>query len=212
MVRTYSLMPPLKITELLLEVDSWTDFTRHFQHLKTGANAEDQSLLITAILANAINLGLSKMAECCPGTTYTKPSWLQAWLIRDETYSASLAELINAQLRHPFAAHWGTGTTSSSDGQNSKGGRSRLVRGPSQFEIRPRTRRAVLYPHLGPVRAIPHQGDQSHRARCNPCSRWLAVPRVRPPNRGTLHRYRRLYRSCLRTNAPARVPVCSAHP
>ena len=122
MVQAYSLMPHLKITELLLEVDSWTAFTRHFQHLKTGANAEDQSLLMTAILADAINLGLSKMAESCPGTTYAKLSWLQAWHIRDETYSASLAELTNAQLRHPFAAHWGTGNTSSSDGQNFKAG------------------------------------------------------------------------------------------
>ncbi|MCL0295891.1 Tn3 family transposase, partial [Escherichia coli] len=28
------------------------------------------------------------------------------------------AELVNAQFRHPFAGHWGDGTTSSSDGQN----------------------------------------------------------------------------------------------
>jgi len=31
---------------------------------------------------------------------------MQAWHIRDETYSAALAELVNAQFRHPFAAHW----------------------------------------------------------------------------------------------------------
>jgi TnpA family transposase len=48
--------------------------------------------------------------------------WLQAWHIRDETYSAALAELVNAQFRHPFAEHWGDGTTSSSDGQNFRTG------------------------------------------------------------------------------------------
>ena len=37
------------------------------------------------------------MAESCPGTTYAKLSWLQAWHIRDETYSTALAELVNAQ-------------------------------------------------------------------------------------------------------------------
>jgi len=122
MQQAYSLLPHLKITELLLEVDSWTDFTRHFEHLKSGESAKDKHLLLTAILADAINLGLRKMAESCPGMTYTKLSWLQAWHIRDETYSAGLAELVNAQFRQPFAAWWGDGTTSSSDGQNFKAG------------------------------------------------------------------------------------------
>ena len=122
MQQSYSLLPHLKITELLLEVDGWTGFSRHFKHLKSGAAAEDQYLLLTTILADAINLGLSKMAESCPGVTYAKLTWLQAWHIRDETYSAGLAELVNAQFRQPFAAYWGDGTTSSSDGQNFKAG------------------------------------------------------------------------------------------
>jgi TnpA family transposase len=116
------LLPHVKITELLLEVDGWTGFTRHFSHLKNGEVAADKNLLLTAILADAINLGLTKMAEACPGTTYAKLSWLQAWHIRDETYSAALAELVNAQFRQPFAELWGDGTTSSSDGQNFKTG------------------------------------------------------------------------------------------
>ena len=116
------LLPHLKITELLLEVDAWTDFTRHFTHLKSGDTAQDRHLLLTTILADAINLGLTKMAESCPGTTYAKLTWLQAWHIREETYSAGLAELVNAQFHNPFAAHWGDGTTSSSDGQNFKAG------------------------------------------------------------------------------------------
>ncbi|MGO9776240.1 MAG: Tn3 family transposase [Terracidiphilus sp.] len=117
-----SLLPHLKITELLQEVDGWTGFSRHFKHLKSGDTAEDKNLLLTTILADAINLGLSKMAESCPGSTYAKLTWLQAWHIRDETYSAALAELTNAQFRQPFAAYWGDGTTSSSDGQNFRAG------------------------------------------------------------------------------------------
>ncbi len=120
--QAYGLLPHLKITELLLEIDSWTGFTRHFKHLKSGEVVEDRQLLLTTILADAINLGLSKMAESCPGTSYAKLTWLQAWYIRDETYSAALAELVNAQFRQPFAAYWGEGTTSSSDGQNFKAG------------------------------------------------------------------------------------------
>ncbi len=72
------LLPHVKITELLMEVDEWTGFTRHFTHLKTGDTAKDKTLLLTTILADGINLGLTKMAESCPGTTYAKLSWLQA--------------------------------------------------------------------------------------------------------------------------------------
>ena len=85
--QTARLLPHVKITDLLAEVDTWTDFTRHFTHLKTGDTNKDKTLLLTVILADAINLGLQKMAESCPGTTYAKLSWLQAWYIRDETYS-----------------------------------------------------------------------------------------------------------------------------
>ena len=115
-------LPHVKITELLLEVDRWTGFTKHFTNLKTGDAAKDRTPLMTTILADAINLGLTKMAESCPGSSYAKLSWLQAWHIRDETYAAALAELVNAQSRQPFAEHWGHGTTSSSDGQRFRAG------------------------------------------------------------------------------------------
>ena len=120
--QVYSLLPRVKITELLMEVDEWTTFTQYFIHIKSGEKARDKTLLLTAILADAINLGLTKMADACPGISYAKLSWLQAWYIRDETYSAALGELTNVQFRHPFAANWGDGTTSSSDGQRFKAG------------------------------------------------------------------------------------------
>jgi TnpA family transposase len=116
------LLPRIKITELLMDVDDWTGFSRHFVHLKDGEPTKDRALLLSAILADAINLGLTKMAESCPGTTYAKLSWLQAWHIRDETYSAGLAELVNAQFNHAFAENWGDGSTSSSDGQRFRAG------------------------------------------------------------------------------------------
>ncbi len=115
-------LPHIKITDLLLEVDTWTGFTAHFTHLKSGDAAKDRVPLLTAILADAINMGLTKMAESCPGASYAKLSWLQAWHIREETYSAALAELVNAQSRQTFAEHWGDGTTSSSDGQRFRAG------------------------------------------------------------------------------------------
>ena len=111
MQKAYGLLPHLKITELLMEVDEWTGFTERFTHIKSGDAASDKTLRLATILADAINLGLTKMAESCPGTTYAKLSWLQAWHIRDETHSAALADLVNAQFRHPFAGNWGDGTS-----------------------------------------------------------------------------------------------------
>ncbi len=64
------------------------------------------------------------MAEACPGSTKSSLEDIQAWYIRDETYSAALAELVNAQGKRPLAAFWGDGTTSSSDGQNFRTGSS----------------------------------------------------------------------------------------
>ncbi|CDZ86639.1 transposase [Citrobacter koseri] len=69
-------------------------------------------------LADGINLGLATMAESCPGTTRALLENIQAWYIHDETYSAALAELVNAQKSRPLAALWGDGSISSSDGQN----------------------------------------------------------------------------------------------
>ena len=115
----YGMLPHPKITEILEEVDSWTGFTRHFAHLKNNnVRPKDGRLLLTTILADGINLGLTKMAESCPGATRSSLEGIQAWYIRDETYSAALAELVNAQKERPLAAFWGDGTTSSSDGQN----------------------------------------------------------------------------------------------
>ncbi|PXX51588.1 Transposase and inactivated derivatives, TnpA family [Pseudomonas sp. LAMO17WK12:I10] len=131
--KTSQLLSRIKITELLMDVDEWTGFTLHFTHLKDGAQAKDRTLLLSAILGDATNIGLTKMADSSPGMTYAKLSWLQAWHIRDETYSAALAELVNSQFNHTFAANWGDGTTSSSDGQRFRAG----GRGESTGRVNP---------------------------------------------------------------------------
>ena len=91
--------------------------TLYFTHLRSGELARDSSMLLTVILADAINLGLAKMAEACPGTTFHKLDSLRAWHVREETYSKALAEIVNHQHSFPFSGHWGARTTSSSDGQ-----------------------------------------------------------------------------------------------
>ncbi|MET4095737.1 Tn3 family transposase [Arthrobacter sp. UYCu712] len=117
-----AMFPRIRITDLLMEVDTWTGFTNQFTSLKSGHPSKDKQLLLTAILADGINLGLTKMAESCTGVTYAQLDRHQASYIRDETYSAALVELVNTQHSHPLAAQWGDGTTSSSDGQRFRAG------------------------------------------------------------------------------------------
>lgn len=120
--KVYSLLPKIKITNLLQEVDDLVDYTQHFVHLKNDKKVENNAQLLTVILADAINLGLTKMAEACPGTSYSKLSSIQAWYIRDETYKQATAAVVNYQHEQEITKFWGEGNSSSSDGQNFKAG------------------------------------------------------------------------------------------
>lgn len=57
------------------------------------------------------------MAESAQGLTHAKLLWTAEWHIRDETYAAGLAVLVDAIHAQPFSRIWGEGYTSSSDGQ-----------------------------------------------------------------------------------------------
>jgi TnpA family transposase len=118
--RVYGLLPRIKLTDLLVEVDAWTDFTQYFTHQQTGELVSDKTTLFSVILADAINLGLVKMAEASPGLTFERLAWVSDWYIRDESYSKGLANVINFHTKVPFSAYWGDGKTSSSDGQRFK--------------------------------------------------------------------------------------------
>lgn len=114
----YDLLPRIRITDLLLEVNASVQFSRHFTHFQSGTTLDDPILLATTILAGAINLGLEKMAFSSHYHAYDRLSWVNDWFMRDETYSKALASLVHVQLNNPFAHHWGRGATTSSDNQN----------------------------------------------------------------------------------------------
>jgi TnpA family transposase len=115
--RLYGMLPRLRITEVLAEVHGWTGFSERFLHLRSGAPPEDILALMTALLADATNLGLARMARSSTVSTHSKLLWTAEWHVRDETYQAALACLVDAIHAHPFTKVWGEGDTSSSDGQ-----------------------------------------------------------------------------------------------
>lgn len=120
--QAYGLLPRVKITDLLSEVDDWCNFGRHFTHLRSGESAPDRALLLTGILADGVNLGLSRMVDACPGVSLAKLSRVVNWHIREETYGKALAEVVNHHHGLEFVGNWGDGTTSSSDGQRFRTG------------------------------------------------------------------------------------------
>jgi len=167
-----------RITELLLEVDRWTGFSRHFTHLKSGEPALEPRLLLTAVQADGINLGLSKMAEACPEASHAKLSRLAAWHIRDETYAKGLAELVNAQRPTSAAAFpdlgWGLHIILGRSAL--QGWRPWGAWRASEPEIRHRPVGHGLHPHSGSVSPVLQPGHQRHGQGCHLCPGRPARP------------------------------------
>ena len=132
--RLDAMMPPIRITELLHEVAQDTGFLSAFTNLCSGELCPNENALLATILADATNLGLSRMAAASQSVTRDQLLWTHDAYIRDECYRAALAVLINAHHRLPFSRVWGDGTTSSSDGQFFRGAK----RGASGGDINAR--------------------------------------------------------------------------
>lgn len=113
----YKRIPDTRITDILIEVDTATGFTDAFTHLRTGAPCKDRIGLLNVLLAEGINLGLSKMAEATNTHGYWELMRLSRWHIESEALGRALAIVVEAQAKLPMAAFWGMGKTASSDGQ-----------------------------------------------------------------------------------------------
>lgn len=113
----YRRLPEVRITDILIDVDRATGFTDAFTHLRTGVPCQDKVGLLNVLLAEGLNLGLSKMAEASNTHEYFQLSRLSRWHIESEAINQALAIVIEAQSKLPMAQFWGAGVTASSDGQ-----------------------------------------------------------------------------------------------
>jgi TnpA family transposase len=91
--RLYAMTPNARITSLLADVHRWTGFADAFTHLHTGLPAHDPRVVLTAVLADATNLGLSRMADACSVASRRKLAWTAGWHLREDTYRNALALL-----------------------------------------------------------------------------------------------------------------------
>jgi TnpA family transposase len=126
-------LPQVELSDLLIEVDSWTHFSAHFLHA-AGADTLRPTLLphlYASILAHACNFGLEQMAHVTD-MAYDQLAWCTTWYMREDTLTAAFTNLVNYHHNLPLSYRWGSGMLSSSDGQ--------------RFPVSGKTRHARLFP------------------------------------------------------------------
>ena len=111
-------LPRIEITDLLVEVDSWTNFSTALEHLNLTQDKDHNSMLslYSCLLAQACNLDFQQMA-ISTGLSYRSLCWFNNWYIRDETLRSANNILIDYHYDLPLSHLWGGGMLSSSDGQ-----------------------------------------------------------------------------------------------
>jgi hypothetical protein len=80
--RLYAMLPRIRVTDLLAEVAGWTRFPDCFTHQFTGEVAADSRVLMAGLLAEGLNLGLTRMAEASSIASLGQLAWTSDWHIR----------------------------------------------------------------------------------------------------------------------------------
>ncbi len=112
-------LPPVDLTEVILEVAHHTGFFSHFTHVSDShAYVEDLALSLSAVLlAEACNIGLAPVIHPeIAALTRDRLSWVRHHFVRAETITRANACLVQAQRDIPLAQAWGGGYVASVDG------------------------------------------------------------------------------------------------
>ena len=112
-------LPPIRIEQLLMEVDQLTHFSRHFTPLPNYQSRPQHfyRTLMAGLISQATNLGVVSMSASMKDTTVDMLRRVLRYFVREETLTAASAEIVNRHHELPLSAVHGSGTISSSDAQ-----------------------------------------------------------------------------------------------
>ena len=112
-------MRVIKLPRLLIEVDNELHLSRHFMSAtqQEAPKIEDVTAILATILAHGCNIGPYTMSHLIQGISYGRIKHISDWMMSQEAQRGALASVVNAISRLDISQAWGTGQTSSSDGQ-----------------------------------------------------------------------------------------------
>lgn len=112
-------MRKIKLPELLIEVDNALRTTRFFMAAsqQDGPSADDICAILATIMAHGCNVGTYTMSQIIDGISYSRLKHITDWMLTEESQRSALAAVVNAITNLDITQSWGTGRTSSSDGQ-----------------------------------------------------------------------------------------------
>ncbi|WP_217613770.1 Tn3 family transposase, partial [Bacillus sp. GbtcB14] len=73
---------------------------------------EEKNVVLATLMAMGTNIGLTKMADATPGTSYRQMANTAQWRMYDDVMVRAQSVLVNFQLRRQLATYWGDGNTS----------------------------------------------------------------------------------------------------
>lgn len=143
-------MPRRSLSEILVEADSLTSYSFYLTRLSSGQPIRQEEkmpgqALYATLLASTCNIPLYKIA-LSSGISLELLETIREDIIRPQTLQAAMAALVDFHARLPLAQIWGSGKTSSSDGQGfpAEGRPLGALFNPKRF----RKRGFIIYTHI----------------------------------------------------------------
>ena len=167
---------------------------------------------MAGLLADGLNLGLTRMAEACSIASLGQLAWTADWHIREETYALALRRLVNQQQREPFAAHIRQRHRLVIGRPVLPGGGLRSRCGAAERALRPAARLQGLHAPLGSLRPFYTKLIAATASEALHVLGRAALSSERGRAAAAPHRWRRRFRPCLRALRPAWLSVRAAHP
>ncbi len=109
----YSDLPQIDLVDILIQLDQFTNFLRHFvipAHKDTRQPLEIlKRNAIAALIAGGCNIGAYRMSMAAPGITPLEISTIADWFFTTRSLKAAAIDVVNFGLGRPITQRFGAG-------------------------------------------------------------------------------------------------------